>query len=658
MSLLDRVKYPEDIRRLGRDELDQLVDEVRARHIDVVSEKGGHFGASLGVAELTVALHYAYDTPRDQIVWDTGHQAYIHKMLTGRNEALPTIRTRGGLAPFLRRDESEYDAFGAGHAATSISAAWGMAVGRDLTGEDFKVLAVIGDGAMTSGLAYEALNNAGHTKRDFVVVLNDNDMSIGPAVGAMNKYLTGMITNPAYNKARNLVKEILHRSPQAMEEMVMRLEESAKHLLTPGSLFEELGFRYVGPINGHDVNALIDTFSRVQEMNSTILVHVITRKGKGFSKAEDDPWTWHAAGPFDKTTGKGTKMGGGLPRYQKVFGKGLIEIADRDPRVVAITAAMPDGTSTDMFAEAHPDRYFDVGIAEGHGVTFAAGLATRGVKPVVAIYSTFLQRAFDSIVHDVALQGLPVVFAMDRAGIAGEDGPTHHGALDISYMLSIPGMTVTAPKDGSEMLALLRLAIEQNDGPWSVRWPRATVPEEVPALDDIESIAPYTWEVLREGDDCVMLATGAMVLPSVAAADALEAEGIHCSVVNCRFLKPYDRTVFEQVVRAHPAVLTVEEGQVSNGFGAFMAREIQDLNLATVPRILSMGMPDAFIEHGARDGLLADIALDADGIAARVKELVASSSASTPTTSSSTATTSSSTAAAQSAVASHSPAGA
>jgi 1-deoxy-D-xylulose-5-phosphate synthase len=658
VSLLDRVKYPEDIRRLGRDELDQLVDEVRARHIDVVSEKGGHFGASLGVAELTVALHYAYDTPRDQIVWDTGHQAYIHKMLTGRNEALPTIRTRGGLAPFLRRDESEYDAFGAGHAATSISAAWGMAVGRDLTGEDFKVLAVIGDGAMTSGLAYEALNNAGHTKRDFVVVLNDNDMSIGPAVGAMNKYLTGMITNPAYNKARNLVKEILHRSPQAMEEMVMRLEESAKHLLTPGSLFEELGFRYVGPINGHDVNALIDTFSRVQEMNSTILVHVITRKGKGFSKAEDDPWTWHAAGPFDKTTGKGTKMGGGLPRYQKVFGKGLIEIADRDPRVVAITAAMPDGTSTDMFAEAHPDRYFDVGIAEGHGVTFAAGLATRGVKPVVAIYSTFLQRAFDSIVHDVALQGLPVVFAMDRAGIAGEDGPTHHGALDISYMLSIPGMTVTAPKDGSEMLALLRLAIEQNDGPWSVRWPRATVPEEVPALDDIESIAPYTWEVLREGDDCVMLATGAMVLPSVAAADALEAEGIHCSVVNCRFLKPYDRTVFEQVVRAHPAVLTVEEGQVSNGFGAFMAREIQDLNLATVPRILSMGMPDAFIEHGARDGLLADIALDADGIAARVKELVASSSASTPTTSSSTATTSSSTAAAQSAVASHSPAGA
>jgi len=626
VPLLDRVKYPEDIRRLGRDELNQLVDEVRARHIDVVSQKGGHFGASLGVAELTVALHYVYDTPRDQIVWDTGHQAYIHKMLTGRNEELPTIRTQGGLAPFLRRDESEYDAFGAGHAATSISAAWGMAVGRDLTGEDFNVLAVIGDGAMTCGLAYEALNNAGHTERDFVVVLNDNDMSIGPAVGAMNKYLTGMITNPAYNKVRNLVRDVLHRTPQVMEEMVVRLEESAKHLLTPGSLFEELGFRYVGPIDGHDVNALVDTFSRVKDMQRTILVHVITRKGKGYTRAEDDPWTWHAAAPFDPATGQGTKKGRGLPRYQKVFGKGLIELADRDPKVVAITAAMPDGTSTDMFSEAHPDRYFDVGIAEGHGVTFAAGLATQGVKPIVAIYSTFLQRAFDSIVHDVALQGLPVVFGMDRAGIAGEDGPTHHGGLDIAYMLCIPGMTVTAPKDGSEMLALLRLATEQNDGPWSVRWPREAVPEEVPSLDDIERIEPYTWEVLRSGADCVILATGTMVLPSVAAAEALDVQGIRCTVVNCRFLKPYDRTVFEQMVRGHPAVLTVEEAQVSNGFGAFMTREIHDLELAATPRVASMGMPDEFIEHGARDALLAAIGLDFDGIATKVKRVVASHS--------------------------------
>ncbi len=630
MALLDQIEYPEDLRRLKREDLPQVVKEVRERHIDVVSQKGGHFGASLGVAELTVAMHYAFDTPRDQLVWDTGHQAYIHKILTGRNQDLPTIRTRHGLAPFCRRDESEYDAFGAGHAATSVSAAWGMAVGRDLMGEDFEVVAIIGDGAMTCGLAYEALNNAGHTDRDFIVVLNDNDQSIGPAVGAMNKYLTGMITNPAYNKARNLVKEILHRTPTAlgdvMEEVAGRLEESVKHMLTPGLIFEELGFRYIGPVDGHDVEELVDTFSRVKNLKGPILVHAITQKGKGFAPAEEDPWTWHAQGPFDKVTGKGMKKSSGLPRYQKVFGQGLIELADADPKVVAITAAMPDGTSTDMFSEAHPDRYFDVGIAEGHGVTFAAGLATRGVKPIVAIYSTFLQRAFDNIVHDVALQGLPVVFGMDRAGLAGEDGPTHHGVLDIPYMLSIQGMTVTAPKDGAEMLALLRLATEKNDGPWSVRWPRDTVPAEVPPLAEIESIEPYTWEILRNGGDCVMLATGTMVLPALAAADRLADEGVRCTVVNCRFLKPYDRAVFEEMVRSHPRVLTLEEGQVTNGFGAFMAREIAELGLDATPRVATMGIPDAFIEHGSRAELLGEIGLDADGIVARVLSLVGAGS--------------------------------
>jgi 1-deoxy-D-xylulose-5-phosphate synthase len=629
VSLLDQIKYPSDLRRMKREDLQEVVDAVRERHIDVVSEKGGHFGASLGVTELTVALHYAFDTPRDQLVWDTGHQAYIHKILTGRNEELPTIRTRGGLAPFCRRDESEYDAFGAGHAATSISAAWGMAVGRDLTDEDFNVVAIIGDGAMGCGLAYEALNNAGHTGRDFIVVLNDNDMSIAPAVGAMNKYLTSMITNPAYNKVRGLVKEVLHRTPSAvgdvMEELAGRMEESLKHLLTPGLIFEELGFSYVGPIDGHDVGSLVDTFKRVQGMKGPILVHALTEKGKGFTLAEDDPWTWHAAsGPFDKVTGKGTKKSAGMPRFQKVFGKGLIELADANPRIVTITAGMPDGTSTDMFAEAHPDRYFDVGIAEGHGVTFAAGLATQGIRPIVAIYSTFLQRAFDNIVHDVALQGLSVVFGMDRAGIAGEDGPTHHGALDIPYMLSVPGMTVTAPKDGREMLALLRLGTESNDGPWSVRWPRAAVSDEVPHLSEIPAIEPHTWEILRNGGDCVILATGTMVLESVAAAESLEAEGIRCAVVNCRFLKPYDRTVFEEMVRSHPRVLTVEEGQVSNGFGAFMAREIGELGLAQAPRTSALGIPDAFIEHGARDGLLRELGLDSTGIADRVRALVGS----------------------------------
>ncbi len=633
MSLLDQVKYPADLRLLRQDELPGFVDEVRERHIDVVSEKGGHFGASLGVAELTVALHYVFETPRDQLVWDTGHQAYIHKILTGRNEQLPTIRTRNGLAPFCRRDESEYDTFGAGHAATSVSAAWGIAVGRDLTGEDFKVAAIIGDGAMTCGLAYEALNNAGHTKRDFIVVLNDNDMSIGPAVGAMNKYLTNMITNPSYNKARRLVKEILHRTPTAlgpaMEEGAGRLLESVKHLLTPGLIFEELGFRYVGPVDGHDVEALVDTFRRVRDMTGPILVHAITRKGKGFARAEKDPWTWHAQGPFDKVTGKGkgADKPSGLPRYQKVFGKGLIELADADPRVIAITAAMPDGTSTDMFSEAHPDRYFDVGIAEGHAVTFAAGMATQGVKPIIAIYSTFLQRAFDNIVHDVALQGLPVIFGMDRAGIAGEDGPTHHGTLDIAYMLCIPGMTVTAPKDGAEMLALLRLATEQNDGPWSVRWPRDAVPAAVPHLSEIPPLTANTWEVLRRGGDCVILAVGTMVDASMKAADALQADGVFCTVVNCRFLKPYDREVFVETVQNHPLVITVEEGQVTNGFGSFMAREINDLDLDSPPRVAAMGIPDDFIAHGTRAELLNEIGLDANGIANRIHKLMGATAA-------------------------------
>ena len=626
MALLDEITYPRDLRHLERDDLPALVDEVRARHIDVVSQKGGHFGASLGVAELTVALHYAFDTPRDQIVWDTGHQAYIHKILTGRNEELPTIRTQGGLAPFCRRDESEYDTFGAGHAATSISAAWGMAVGRDLTQQDFSVVAVIGDGAMGCGLAYEALNNAGHTDRDFVVVLNDNDMSIAPAVGAMNKYLTSMITNPAYNKVRGLVKEALHRTPggygDVMEELAGRLDESVKHLLTPGLIFEELGFRYVGPVDGHDVETLADTFSKVRKMKGPILVHALTQKGKGFSRAENDPYTWHASGPFDKTTGSGIKKSGGLPRYQKVFGKGLVQLAETDPLIVAITAAMPDGTSTDMFDEEFPDRFFDVGIAEGHGVTFAAGLATQGVKPVVAIYSTFLQRAYDNIVHDVALQDLPVVFCMDRAGVAGEDGPTHHGALDIAYMLAVQGMTVTAPKDGAEMLALVRLATEKNDGPWCVRWPRDAVPSDVPDLNEIESVEPHTWEVLRKGSDCAILAVGSMVLPALEAADVLGAEGVKCTVVNCRFLKPYDRSVFNEVMHNHPTVLTIEEGQVVNGFGAFMAKELNELNLKTAPQMSAMGLPDSFIEHGARKDLLADIGLDVEGMVKRVRTLV------------------------------------
>lgn len=627
MSLLDEVRFPADLRGLPREKLRQLADEARDRHIDVVAQKGGHFGASLGVVELTVALHYVYDTPRDQIVWDTGHQAYIHKILTGRNDRLPSIRTRGGLSPFLRRDESEFDAFGAGHAATSISAAWGMAVGRDLRGSDFDVLAVIGDGAMGCGLAYEALNNAGHTDHDFTVVLNDNDMSIGPAVGALNKYLTSMVTNPAYNKVRDVVKDVLHRAPRSlghiMEEVAGKLEDGVKHMLTPGMLFEALGFRYVGPVDGHDLDELVDTFTRVRKMRGPILVHVLTQKGKGFHLAEDDPWTWHAASPFDKISGTATrKKAAGRPRYQKVFGKGLVELADEDPRIVAITAAMPDGTSTDLFSRAHPDRYFDVGIAEGHGVTFAAGLATQGVRPVVAIYSTFLQRGYDNIVHDVALQDLPVVFAMDRAGVAGADGPTHNGAFDIAYLLAVPNMAVTAGKNGAETLGLLRAGLAREDGPFSLRWPRDAVPDEVPSALTIEPVPFGTWDVLRNGRDLCILAVGTMVLPALDAAQELAARGIDATVVNCRYLKPYDRAVFEDVVSRHEAILTVEEGTVVNGFGAYMAREITAFRPGAPLRIETLGLPDRFVEHGGREELLAEMGLDAAGIARRARALV------------------------------------
>jgi len=627
VAILDRVRWPSDVRALSRAELKELAREVRDRHIDVVSEFGGHFGASLGVADLTVALHHVFETPKDKLVWDTGHQAYIHKILTGRNERFPTIRQHQGLAPFLSRKESEYDTFGAGHAATSISAALGMAAGRDVMGLDEKVVAIIGDGAMSCGLAYEALNNAGHTERDIIVVLNDNDMSIAPNVGAMNKYLTTMITNPVYNRVRNEVKSLLHRAPRSlgevMESLAGKVEDGVKGLLVPGMLFEELGLRYVGPVDGHDMDSLVDTFTRVKGLGGPILVHVLTQKGKGYGPAEENPVKWHAASPFDKISGAGLKKAGGLPRYQNVFGEGLTELGRLDSRVVAITAAMPGGTSTGVFAAAFPERHFDVGIAEGHATTFAAGLATQGVRPVVAIYSTFLQRGYDGIVHDVALQELPVVFCLDRAGIAGEDGPTHHGMLDINYMLGIPNMTVTAPRDGAEMLALLRLGIAWEEGPFSIRWPRDSVPAEVPSISEIPEVPYGKWEVLRDGSDVAVLAVGTMVLRALEAAEMLAAEGIEATVVDCRFLKPYDRDTLAKVVSEHDALLTVEEGTIVNGFGAFITREILDDPGLPVPaRMQTHGIPDRFIEHGPRKVLLAELGLDPAGIAERMKGMV------------------------------------
>ena len=619
MSILDRVNSPADLRRLSRDELRTLAAEMRARLIDVCSRTGGHIGAGLGVVELSIALHYVFETPHDQLVWDVGHQGYPHKLLTGRNSRMETLRQEGGLSGFLKRSESEYDAFGAGHAATSISAALGIAAARDLQGDDYKVVAIIGDGSLTSGLAYEALNNAGHSDRDFVVVLNDNEMSIAPNVGAMSRYLTQVQRNPLYNRVRDKIGEFVE-THGALNTLVRKWEESVKSFLTPGVLFEELGFRYFGPIDGHDLDVLLDTFELVRQRGGPRLVHVITQKGRGFPAGEHGE-KWHALPPgHDPATGKQLKVSTANPAYTAVFGKGLGELMNERADVVAITAAMPSGTGVGGAAKAHPTRVFDVGIAEGHGVTFAAGMATRGVRPVVAIYSSFLQRAYDNVIHDVALQSLPVVFAMDRAGLVGEDGETHMGLYDIAYMLAVPNVIVTAPKDGTELLALLRAGLEQTGGPFCVRYPRDAAPELVPAMSAIQATRHATWEVLRRGTDGVaILAVGTMVQESLAAAEALGAEGIRVTVVNCRYLKPHDEVTLAALLASHKTLLVVEEGTVVNGFGAYLARLVEQQDAGV--RVIAHGVPDRIIVSASRTRQLALCGLDATGIAARVRAL-------------------------------------
>jgi 1-deoxy-D-xylulose-5-phosphate synthase len=625
MTILDRVKSPADLRGLSRDELNQLATDLRTRLIDVCSRTGGHIGAGLGVVELTIALHYAFDTPRDQLVWDVGHQGYPHKLLTGRNDQMETLRQEDGISGFLKRTESEYDTFGAGHAATSISAALGMAAGRDITGESFKVVAILGDGALTSGLAYEGLNNAGHSERDIVVVLNDNEMSIAPNVGAMSKYLTSIQRNSLYNRVRSAIGEFIDHAPgplSSMSTIVRKWEESVKTFLTPGVLFEELGFRYFGPIDGHDIGGMIDTFAAVRAMKGPRLVHVLTQKGKGFPAGETSREKWHALPPgHDPATGAQLKASTANAQYTKIFGAGLADLGQEVPNLVAITAAMPSGTGTDAFAKAHPARFFDVGIAEGHAVTFAAGLATRHVRPAVVIYSTFLQRAYDNIIHDVAIQSLPVVFCMDRAGLVGEDGETHMGLYDIAYMLAVPGMTVTAPKNAAEMLGLLRSAFA-HDGPFSIRYPRAAAPDTPPPMKEIEAVPHATWEVLRHGEDVAIFAVGTMVLTALEAADAMAAEGLRITVVNCRYLKPYDEVTLAAVLAHHKQILIVEEGTVVNGFGAFMASVIGKYD-STI-RVAVHGVPDRIIHAASRPRQLAMCGLDSTGIANRVRALLES----------------------------------
>jgi 1-deoxy-D-xylulose-5-phosphate synthase len=628
MALLDTISGPEDIRRLPGDQLQPLADEVRQRLIDVVSQTGGHIGAGLGVVELTIALLRTFDSPRDRIVWDVGHQGYPWKVLTGRNARLPTLRQQGGLSGFLRRSESEHDIFGAGHAGTAISAAVGIAVARDLKGEQFHVVAVIGDGAMTCGLPYEGLNNAGHSHRDLLIVLNDNGMSIAPNVGAISRYLGSVIASPFGNRLREHVKHAIERTShlvggKRMIEIAKTVEESIKNLWSPGMLFEELGFRYFGPIPGHDIPTMLRTFELVKGLKGPRLVHVLTEKGRGFPLEEPDREKFHARNPYDPVTGVLRPAKSGLPQWTKVFGDAITALAAEYPQMVAITAAMPSGTGTNIFEQRWPERFFDVGIAEAHATTFAAGLATQGIRPVAAIYSTFLQRGYDSVIHDVAIQNLPVIFCLDRAGMVGADGQTHMGLYDIAYLLAVPNMTVTAPRDGAELVGLLRCALH-HDGPFSTRYPRDSVPGPVPPVSEVPAVPYGTWDVLRSGRDVAILAVGVMCDPALAAAERLADEGFDPTVVNCRFLKPMDTATLDGLLHTHRVLVTVEDGTVVNGFGAALAARVA-ATTADV-RVAVLGVPDRTWEHASRAAQLAEAGLTADGIAARVRQVAAQES--------------------------------
>jgi 1-deoxy-D-xylulose-5-phosphate synthase len=631
VSLLESINTPADVRRLPREALPALAAEVRQRLIDVVSHTGGHIGAGLGVVELAVALCHCFDSPRDKIVWDVGHQGYPWKILTGRNDRLPTLRQVGGLSGFLRRDESEHDHFGAGHAGTALSAALGIAAARDLKGESYAVVAVVGDGALTCGLPYEAMNNAGHSDRDLILVLNDNGMSIAPNVGAINKYLGSVIASPAAVQLREKVKGMIERASHLVGgprliEFAKTLEESVKNLWSPGMLFEELGFRYFGPIDGHNLEQLVQAFHLVKGLTGPRVVHVITEKGKGFPLPEPDVEKYHARAPYDPITGHLKPVNPGPPTWTKIFGDAITELAAEDPRLVAITAAMPSGTGTSIFQRKWPERFFDVGIAEAHAVTFAGGLATQGIRPVVAVYSTFLQRAYDSVIHDVAIQRLPVIFALDRAGMVGEDGQTHMGLYDIAALLAVPNMTVTAPKDGAELIGLLRCALAHADGPFSLRYPRDRAPGGAPPAAEVAPIFYGTWEILRRGKDCAILAVGVMCRPALEAANLLAAEGMSATVVNCRFLKPIDRDMLDALLRDHRCLITVEDGTVVNGFGASLAALVQSLALPADVRVLALGAPDVTYEHAPRADQLAEAGLTAPGIAARARALVSEAS--------------------------------
>jgi 1-deoxy-D-xylulose-5-phosphate synthase len=619
-TLLATIDGPEDLQQLSLSLLQQLAAEIRELIITTCAANGGHVAPSLGVVELTLALHRVFRSPADKIVWDVGHQAYAHKILTGRRDRFPTLRTLDGISGFPKRTESPHDVFDVGHSSTSISAALGMAVGRDLKKDSAKVVAVIGDGSMTGGIAYEGLNHAGHLNRDIIVVLNDNEMSIAENVGALSNFLSRTVTNEFVHKIKKEMEGFLENLDgfgRSALKVAKRAEESLKGLFTPGMLFEAFGFEYIGPIDGHDLALLQETFEKVRHFDDAVLIHVITRKGKGYGPAEENPSLFHGVGPFDVTTGRVLKGKGGAASYTAIFGDCIRRLAADDEQVVAITAAMPDGTGLSGFAKEYPKRFFDVGIAEQHGVTFAAGLAAQGFKPVFAVYSSFLQRAYDQVFHDVCLQNLPVVFAVDRAGVVGSDGPTHHGVFDLSYLRHLPNMTIMAPKDENELQHMLYSALEYNS-PVTVRYPRGNglgVP-----LDQGFRLLPFgKGELLREGGDGCIMAVGTMVNPALAAAEKLAEVGIQLAVMNARFVKPLDRDLILSRIRQAKRVITVEENVLQGGFGSAVLEVIEEEGIHGIP-VMRLGYPDRFVEQGEQPQLHARYGLTAEGIAERIKE--------------------------------------
>jgi 1-deoxy-D-xylulose-5-phosphate synthase len=620
MKFLPLIQSPEDLKKLTIDELVVLAAEIRQQILTTVSQTGGHLASNLGSVELTIAMHYVFDCPKDKFIWDVSHQTYAHKLLTGRRDRFPTLRQYGGLSGYATRRESEYDHYGTGHASTSISAALGFATAREQTGQDYKVVAVIGDGAMTGGLAFEGMNNAGTSRKDLLVILNDNTWSISKNVGAISKYLTNIMADEKFNKLRNEVWELTGRFKRRdkIRATISSIEDSVKGLLVPGMLFEKLGFRYFGPIDGHDLPLLVKTLRQVKNLKGPIMLHIGTVKGKGYEPAEEDAILYHGVGKFDKITGKAVPKGG-RPAYTKVLGDTMLELAALDKRVVAITAAMASGTGLVDFQKKHPDRFFDVGIAEAHAGCFACGLAAQGIRPYLVVYSTFMQRAYDQVIHDMGIQSLPVVICMDRAGLVGDDGPTHHGVFDLAYFSTVPNFTIAAPRDGNEFRGMLHYtAAHDLPGPVALRYPRDSVPTDM--VDAVPAIEWGKWELLTPQSEIVVLAVGSMVAAAIGARALLAEKHVDVAVVNARFVKPLDIDLLSQIRENAAIVVTVEEGQLRGGFGQAVADYL--LSHDYRGRFRSMGIPDRFVTHGDRSLLLRELDLDAEGISTAISTLV------------------------------------